>query len=271
MKIIRHCMALFVAGLICGIAFASSKELAKVDGFGITDVDFKDRVGLLSPVAHERVMANKGKFLDKLIDEELLVREAKKMNLNENKDFKLKIETTRRELLADLYLKEFLKESNTESGQRKFYEENKEKYIRPEMVRISVIRLTSEDEAKNVLKEAEGGKDFAELAGKYSKGPAASKGGDFGFRSRETIREEFADDAFSMKKDEIRGPIKAEDGYYIIKVTDRREKGPAPFEELKSKITNDYAMKLLSEKISELRKAVKIQVDSAELEKLILD
>jgi parvulin-like peptidyl-prolyl isomerase len=85
------------------------------------------------------------------------------------------------------------------------------------------------------------------------------------------LRKEYGDLAFSMKKDEIQGPIKLDDGYHIIKLTDRRDAGLVPFEDAKKRIANEYALKLTEEKIAELRKAASIHIDLAEVKKLTID
>lgn len=126
------------------------------------------------------------------------------------------------------------------------------------MVRISIILVKANDEAKEILKKAEEGEDFAGLARKYSKDSSAGKGGDFGFRSKNALRKEFADAAFSMKTGEISNPIETGDGYFIIKVTDYQEERIATFEEVEPKIASEYMNKILVERISELRKAVNI-------------
>jgi len=268
MKVFRYCIALMIAGLIFGTSFAanSSKELAKVDDFVISDSSLQQRIELLPK--RDRPKVNKEKLLNKMIDEELLVREAQRLNMHEKEDYRLRVETFKRELLTDIFLQQYVKEKNTEDNQRKYYEENKEGYKAPEMVRISAIRLKSEEEAQEILKKAQAGEDFAELARKHSLGTLAQKGGDFGFRAKKTLRRELGDVAFSMKKDELSGPIKTQEGYYIIKLTDRREEGIAKFEDVKNRVSGEYVRKLLEDRISELRKAAKIQIDTAELNNL---
>ncbi|MFH1703437.1 MAG: peptidyl-prolyl cis-trans isomerase [Nitrospirota bacterium] len=268
MKKLGYCIALLVISITFGICLAVTKELAKVDGLVITDSDLTKRINQLPE--RGRVSINKEKFLNKMIDEELLLREAQKLNFHDREDYILNVETFKRELLVNLFLQQLIKDKNTEEGQKKYYEANIEKYKNPEMVKISVITVKSEDEAKEILNKAKKGGDFAELAMKYSQGPAAKKGGDFGFRAKKGLRKDFADAAFSMKVGEVSGLIKAGDEYNIIKVTDHKEGGVAKFEQVKNKIASEYAHKLIEEKISELRKAVKIQIDSAELKNLTI-
>jgi len=261
MERFRCCTAYLLIGLalVCFLLPHSAypKDLVKFDDTVITDSDLTKRMEH-SP-AKDPARKNREKMLNRMIDEDLITREAQRLNLHDSDDYKLKVEAFKRELLMDLYLRQYLEGKNTEENQRKFYEENKQKYSSPEMVRVSIIRLKTEGEAKEVVRKARAGEDFAELARKYSKGPAADKGGDFGFRARQGLRKEIADVAFSMKPGEISDPIKTQEGYQVVKVTDYRKAGVATFEEAKARVASEYAKKLLDERISELRKAAKIQ------------
>jgi peptidyl-prolyl cis-trans isomerase C len=272
MKILRYCIAFLIAGIVSGIYLADAKELAKGDDFVITDTDLKKRI--MIERQQPKSIAEKEKLLNRMIDEDLILREAQKLDLLDNEDYKLRVETFKKELLMDLYLNRLLDEKNTEENQKKYYEGVKEKYAEPEMVRISVISVGSEDEAKEVLKKARDGEDFAELAKKYSKGPSVRQGGDLGYRARKTLKKEIADAAFSMKKGEISEPVKTADGgiktedggYHIIKLVDLTEAGIPPFGDMKDRVAIEYGRKLVADKISDLRKAVKFQIDSKELE-----
>jgi len=250
-------------------AVADAQELARIDGTIITEKDFKNRAMILPEKSLKGL--DKEKFLNKLIDEDLIIREAQKKNLHEIEDYRNRVEAYKKELLVDFYLQQYLNANNTEENQKKYYEENKEKYTSPEMVRISLIKVVTEDEAKDIVKKARAGEDFAELAKKYSKDPSVRKGGDFDYRARKALRKEFGDVAFSMKVGEISDPIKLSDGYFIIKLTDHKEEGIATFDQVKSKVGSEYINKLLKEKIEELRKAVTIRIDTANLKNLKID
>lgn len=266
MKVLRHCIALIFVAVTFGITLAYSAELAQVDGTVIKDSDFLNRMNLLPQ--RERSNFDKEKFLNRLIDQELILREAQKMNLLDNEEYKLRVENFKRDLLVSLYLQQYLGDRNTEENQLKYYEQNKDKYKSMEMVKIAVIKLKTEEEANDIFKKAAAGEDFAALAKKYSKGPAADQGGEFGWRVKKALRKDFADAAFSMKKDEIKGPLKLEDGYYIIKLIDHRDEGIAKYEDVKTKVANEYAKKLMDEKLAELRKAARIKINAAELKEL---
>ena len=78
-------------------------------------------------------------------------------------------------------------------------------------------------EANRILKEAKSGKDFAELASKYSKDPgSAANGGDLGYFGKGQMVPEFEKVAFETQVGGIAGPVETSFGYHIIKVNDSK-------------------------------------------------
>ncbi len=67
------------------------------------------------------------------------------------------------------------------------------------------------------------GESFATLAVLYSEDPGtAPRGGELGYSSRGDLVKEFADAAFSLKKDQVSQIVETEFGYHIIQLIDRR-------------------------------------------------
>lgn len=119
---------------------------------------------------------------------------------------------------------------------KKYYEENKDNLAQ---VKASHILVADEATAKQVKEKLDNGEDFAKLAKEYSKDTAnAEKGGDLGYFTKDKMVKEFADKAFSMKKDEVSDPVKTSYGYHIIKVTDKKDSPEALKDEI-SKTLND--------------------------------
>ncbi len=73
--------------------------------------------------------------------------------------------------------------------------------------------------AEKILKELKSGKDFAELARKYSDGPSGPKGGVLGRFARDQMVPEFDKAVFSLEPGEISGVVETQFGYHIIKRT----------------------------------------------------
>jgi len=144
----------------------------------------------------------------------------------------------------------------TEEEARKFYEENKQMFTKPETVHAYHILLkldenaSGEEEQKirekiqKIYNEAvQKGADFQELARKYSEGPSAARGGDLGTFGRGRMVPEFEKAAFSLKEGEISKPVRTKFGYHIIKVTEKQEAKTPEFDEVK-----DTLLKVLTER-----------------------
>lgn len=114
-----------------------------------------------------------------------------------------------------------------EQDLKDYYNKNHDRYVDPEKRRARhiLINIAGGDDAaalkkaQAVLAEAQSGKDFSELARKYSQDSGSAKqGGDLGWAERSAFVGPFSDALFSMKQDEIRGPVKSEFGYHIIRL-----------------------------------------------------
>lgn len=91
------------------------------------------------------------------------------------------------------------------------------------MVKASHILVSSLEEANKVISELKNGKEFGELARKYSICPSGKQGGDLGFFSKGQMVKEFEDATFSLEVGGVSGPVKTQFGYHIIKVTEKKQ------------------------------------------------
>ena len=136
----------------------------------------------------------------------------------------------------------------TEEEIEGYYGYNPGMFIEPKQVKARHILFKlgqDADEAKEkrvrkaaeaVLKEAREGKNFGELAKKYSEGPSKSEGGDLGYFSEGQMDKPFEEAAFKLKKDEISDLVRSRFGYHIIRVEDIKEKRIKPLEEVREQI-----------------------------------
>src|ERR1700677_3882060 len=134
-----------------------------------------------------------------------------------------------------------------------YYDEQKAKtpelFTQPEQRRVSHILLpvaNPQDDAavkakaEGILKRAQGGEDFAKLAKEFSQDPgSAQQGGDLGWSERKAWVTPFADAAFSMKVDEIRGPVKTQFGYHILKLVGIQPTAVKTFEQSKADLETE--------------------------------
>jgi peptidyl-prolyl cis-trans isomerase D len=135
-----------------------------------------------------------------------------------------------------------------------FYEEQKaktpERFSQAEQRRVRHILLPVNDpkedaavklKAEGILKRAQGGEDFAKLAKEFSQDPgSAAQGGDLGWSEKKVFVGPFADAAFSMTVDEIRGPVKTQFGYHILKLDGIQPPAVKSFEQSKPELETEY-------------------------------
>lgn len=119
--------------------------------------------------------------------------------------------------------------------------------------------------ALTVLQEARSGKDFVELAKKYSDDPqAANDGGDLGTFKKGDMLAAIEDNVINMQPGEISDLVITPAGFHIIKLEERTPGKTRTFEEVKGEI-EDLLYKKKSEErfnqwLADLRKAAAIEI-----------
>jgi peptidyl-prolyl cis-trans isomerase D len=98
---------------------------------------------------------------------------------------------------------------------------------------VDEIKKTAED----VLKQAEKGAKFEDLAKKYSEDPGSKeKGGDLGWITHGQTVPEFEKTAFGLDKGQISDLVKTQYGFHIIKVLEKETARTKTFDEVKDSL-----------------------------------
>jgi peptidyl-prolyl cis-trans isomerase D len=93
--------------------------------------------------------------------------------------------------------------------------------------------------AETILREAQQGKDFAQLAKSFSEDPSAADGGDIGLFSEGQMLEALDRAAFALKKGQVSGLIETPIGYHILKAEDTGEPKTRNLAEVRAEIIGD--------------------------------
>ena len=139
---------------------------------------------------------------------------------------------------------------------KKYYEDHKNDFVKPEEVALRAIELTTEGKnetqivdqkkkAEDLLKRINEGEDFAVLAKRFSDGSTAQQGGFLGVYKRGELSKELEDRVFAMKKNELTDVIETKQGFLILQVLERYDAGVQPFE----KVENEIMDRLYSERM----------------------
>ena len=183
-----------------------------------------------------------GAFLDRVEIDEAQVLEYYEANKDrffseESVDIEY-LELTRADFADDIEVSDEILEA--------FYEQEQFRYQtdedrRPRHILINSIEEDPEAEARamDVLARLDAGETFEELATEVSEDPGTSgQGGDLGWLSRGVGA--FQDAVFEMEIGEVRGPVKSEFGYHVIRLDDIREGEVRTFDSVREELEAEY-------------------------------
>jgi peptidyl-prolyl cis-trans isomerase SurA len=119
--------------------------------------------------------------------------------------------------------------------------------------------------ANKLLARAKAGEDFGKLAKELSDDPATRKeGGDLGYFGKDMLPKAIEEMVFAMKVGEIRGPVRADRGFHVIKLVDKRTKDAKPLEEVKDDVRMQLRQKEMERQtksyLTELRKKTLVDI-----------
>lgn len=118
--------------------------------------------------------------------------------------------------------------------------------------------------AKKLLERAKGD-DFAKLAREHSQDPnTRADGGDLGYFGRGVLPKAIEEMVFSMRVGEVRGPVRADRGFHVIKLVDKRAEAVKPFAEVKDDLRRQLQQKETERQtrnyLSELRRRTLVEL-----------
>ena len=246
-------------------------ELARFDGTSITENQFLQKFQTLPPEVRKFASSRRKQFLEDLAAEHFLMKEADRQSIAKDPEVENLLEAARRKIvIARLVEKEI--DGKVVIGPeeaQKYYEAHRDEFMTPLTLRASHILVKTQEEATLIKTALLSGSDFEEMARKSSVDATAIRGGDLGFFQKGRFIKEFEDEAFSMKKGELRGPVRSQFGYHLIRLTDRLEPMRREFKDVKGFIEQ----RLLAEKrsqafklfLTKLKGNVKIEIDETKL------
>ncbi|MFU2318624.1 peptidylprolyl isomerase [Rahnella sp. PCH160] len=140
-----------------------------------------------------------------------------------------------------------------------YYDQHKSEFGQPERRRYSVIVLKTQADADAVAAELAKGTDFAQLAKtKSTDALSAKQGGDLGWMEPETTLPEFKS-ANLTTKGQVSGVIKADSGFFILRLDDVTPEQVKPLANVRNTITD----KLKQEKSLDAYYALQQKVSEA--------
>jgi foldase protein PrsA len=140
-------------------------------------------------------------------------------------------------------------------------------------IRARQIVLDSEEKAKEVVKLAREGLDFAGLAKKYSTTSEAEEGGDLGYFSPGDMPGFINDAVAGLKKGDISTIVKSPYGWHIFRIEDVAEAETPVFEKARAEVLDRYFDMKKDEYfgvwMESLRKKAIIKINEENLKKFV--
>jgi peptidyl-prolyl cis-trans isomerase C len=242
------------------------KILAKVGHKEILQSDVND---LHRSVGPERILefANpegQKELLEELIAQELLLQDARNKKLDQSPEFLREVEKIQESVLKQIALKELLKSVEvSDDFVKNYYQENPLSFKEEEAWQASHILVNTAEESEKIYQEIQAGKSFAQAALEYSQCPSKNQGGNLGFFTAGKMVAEFENCVKEMTKGEIREGVESQFGWHLIQLTDKKEAGMIPFEQIKDELKKQLLLihqeKAYIEKGQELKKTIPVE------------
>lgn len=267
--LVSSVMAVSVLSLDHTMALAAEKVVAKIGDMEITDRDLAlvqgDMAEQFQNIPED---TRRSEALRALIDIKLMAHAAEKDGLEKDDTFQRQLKFTRERMLHNEYFQKKGIEAVTDEEVKARYD--KEIAAMPPAKEVSArhILVKTEDEAKEVIKELDGGKDFVELAKEKSTGPSGKEGGDLGYFGKGQMVPEFETAAFALKDGEYtKEPVKTQFGWHVILKTGERDAKPPEFDQVKEQIRQVVLREKYADMLTKLKEENKLEISDEALKK----
>ena len=139
-----------------------------------------------------------------------------------------------------------------------YYNAHKEEFVLPEEIKLDNILISPAGSlgpekaaglAKEIARRLKEGGDFAGLAKVYSEGPGASEGGSMGYVKRGELMPEIEKVVFNMKEGEVSGMIQTHLGYHFFKVEEKKASIVRTYTEVQAEVEEAVFREKIKDKL----------------------
>lgn len=214
-----------------------NKILAKVGTLTVTESEVTEFIaGLGQRGAAYNTPEGRRAVLNQLIGNKLLLLDAQRNLYEAESEFRAQLARLKEDLLISYAADKAVSSVRvTEADVKKYYEDNKDKFVTGESVNASHILVDTEEKALEVLAKIDGGEmTFEEAAQAYSSCPSKDAGGNLGDFGHGQMVPEFDEAVFAMNAGETtKVPVKTQFGYHLIKLNAKTESKALEFEQIR--------------------------------------
>ena len=192
--------------------------------------------------------------LDEVIDQRLLAAEAIKRNLQNEPAAQRRLAAARDRILGDMLVETMVERAATDSAVKGLYQEQLKLSKQAEEFHARQIITAGEAEADAIKKLLATGASFEALAMERSADSATRfNGGDLGYFTADVMPDAYAAALKTAKPGMVVGPFKADSGWVLLKVEDRRPEAPISLEQARPQIVRFLTYDEVRDLIEKLR------------------
>lgn len=207
-------------------------------------------------------------ILDQLVQQEVLM-ESVQDNITLRDD--LNLQNDRRGYLSQQALVPVVTAAVTEEAIKAEYDARIAAIPPATEYHAAHILVDSEEKAKELKAQLDGGADFAELAKANSTDTGSgAQGGDLGWFGTGMMVKPFEDAVIAAEVGKVTDPVQSDFGWHLILVQETRPATPPALDELRDEIAQDLEQKAIAAKVEELTKAAKIEKPGEGLDPAVL-
>lgn len=207
-------------------------------------------------------------LLDAVVDMELLAQAARQDGLDQDPDFQKQMEFLELQALRNAYLSQKIGDAISDEDLQAAYDAEFADFEGAEEVNARHILVKEKAEAEELIKELDGGADFAELAREKSTGPSGPNGGDLGFFGRGQMVPPFDEAVFALDPGTYtKEPVETQFGWHVIKLEGKRKQEKPALEEVANGLRQQLFRDRYEAKMAELKGAATVEVLDEKLTK----
>jgi peptidyl-prolyl cis-trans isomerase C len=205
--------------------------------------------------------------LQALIEIRLVAAKARAAGAGDTDEFKRQIALLTDRLLHQGAIDRDIAAKITDEDVRKRYDQEVAARPAENEVKARHILVKTEEEAKKLIAELDGGADFEKLAAAHTTDPSGKEtGGDLGYFGAGMMVPEFEKAAFETAPGSYtKTAVKTQFGFHIIKVEDKRTKQPPEFDTVKDQVRAIVLRERYLEEVKTLRTAAAVEITDAAL------
>jgi len=235
--------------------------IAIVNGQNLYESDLVAFLQRLPPQLQAQAQMLMPQILEQVVNNELATQAGHNAGLAQDAEVMSQLGKVEDLIVGQTYLQRAIDEQVTdeklEAAYQKYLEENPPK----RELKARHILVETEDEAKGVIADLDGGADFAELAKEKSTGPSGANGGELPPFQEGQMVPEFSDAAFAMEVGSYsKEPVKTQFGYHIILLEESSMTEPPTKEAVESELRDQLSQEAAEAVIAELREGAEIEV-----------